>query len=215
MFNTIGHIFLNVAFVLYLILYLPQLVHNAKYQTFAHMSFLMHAMLLQAYSCDLIYAFTRHMPWQYLTVSCIGLMCLSIQHFQWLLFCKQQKQSRWIYYLIIGGLIVLWPILLSNKPSLNAWIARIFFLFHFLPQIIKYHVHPHERDAIDMHYLVLSIALSGCDLGAAWCLSWDLPNLWSTFLSLIFKLYLLGQIASDILPRHSNWAIRTKFFLRG
>jgi uncharacterized protein with PQ loop repeat len=210
MLNNIGHLFLNIAFILYLILYIPQLIHNAKYQTFAHMSFLMHAMILQAYSCDLLYALTKGMPWQYLTVSCIGLSCLCIQHVQWVMFCRRQKQPRWSIYLMLGCLIVLWPFLMTTAPKVYAWVARTLFLFHFLPQIIKYHRHPNERDAIDMRYLLLSMSLSGCDVAAAWCLSWDLPNLWGTFLSLLFKLYLFGQI---ILSRHADWTIRTGFSL--
>ena len=211
MLDDIGHLSLNIAFALYLILYIPQLIHNAKYQTFAHMSFLMHAMILQAYSCDLLYALTRNMPWQYLTVSCIGLTCLCIQHAQWVLFCRRHKQSRWSIYLILGSLMVLWPFLLPTSAKVYAWLSRTLFLFHFLPQIIKYHQHPDERDAIDMRYLLLSMGLSGSDVTAAWCLSWDLPNLWGTLLSLVFKLYLFGQI---ILSRHTDWTIRTGFSLR-
>ena len=58
----LGPIFLNLAFALYLIIYLPQIYHNAKYQAFENMSFLMHMMLLQAYCCDLFYGLSKHMP---------------------------------------------------------------------------------------------------------------------------------------------------------
>jgi uncharacterized protein with PQ loop repeat len=211
MLDNIGHLFLNVAFVLYLILYIPQLIHNARNQTFAHMSFLMHAMMLQAYSCDLLYALTRHMPWQYLTVSCMGLICLCIQHAQWVSYCRRHHQPRWSSYLILGGLIVIWPLLIPASPKVFAWVSRAMFLFHFLPQIFKYHRHPNERDAIDMRYLLLSMGLSACDVGAAWCLSWDLPNLWGTFLSLLFKVYLFGQIT---LSGHADRTIRTEVILR-
>lgn len=211
MYNTLGHIFLNLAFGLYLVLYIPQLIHNSRFKNFAHMSFLMHVMLFQAYSCDLIYAVVKPMPWQYICVSCVGLICLSIQHIQWLMYCLKQKNNLFKPYVMTSCFVFGWPILLwllTNNLHIIAWCSRMLFLLHFLPQIIKYHTHPAERDAIDIKYLLLSLSLSACDLGAAWCLSWDLPNLWGTFLSLILKFILLGQI---ILQNHYKSRL---FFLK-
>lgn len=209
MLIPLGHFFLNFAFGLYLILYIPQLIHNKQTKTFVQMSFLMHAMLLQAYSCDLIYALHKPMPWQYLCVSAVGLICLMIQHVQWLYFCRKQQKAKFIPYLIIGGILITWP-MLSTNLQLVAWCARVLFLLHFLPQIIKYQLQPMERDAIDLKYLMLSLSLSACDLGAAWCLSWDLPNLWGTFGSLILKLILLSQIGFKKNYRSKLFFLKTR-----
>ncbi|HBB52860.1 MAG TPA: hypothetical protein DCZ80_03050 [Legionellales bacterium] len=206
MYSLFGHAFLNLAFILYLVLYLPQIYHNAKYQAFHRMSFLMHMMLLQAYSCDLFYGISKHMPWQYLSVSFIGLSCLLTQHLQWFMFkLRQEKLFDW-RFLICGILAVLIPFLLWFQfPhaiwqfKIQAWVSRALFLLHFVPQIIKYHQNKLKRDAISLSYLSLSISLSICDLLAALCLNWDLANQVGSFASLALKLYLMYQITSKTL----------------
>ena len=201
---TFGQFFLNIAFVLYFILYLPQLYHNAKYQAFKSMSITMHLMLLQAYSCDLFYAIGHHMPWQYLTVSLFGLSCIFIQHSQWMMATRAYKT-----FTISGCLIVLWPFsfwFFSHDAiwqyQIQAWVARILFILHFLPQIIKYHQNKSPRNAINMSYLGLSISLSSCDLLSAWFLHWEMANLWGSFLSLGLKLY-LSYLSLNSIPKLS------------
>ena len=203
MHELIGHFFLNSAFGLYLILYLPQLYHNARHQAFHNMSFIMHMMILQAYSCDLFYGLSKHMPWQYLCVSAIGLLCLSIQHLQWFFYRLNQQKKGDIFMLLLGLCSVAWPLLLwMSFPSetwqykFQAWVSRILFLIHFMPQIIQYHQNKLPRDAISLYYLSLSISLSVCDLISAVCLNWDYANQWGTFASLGLKLYLVAQIIS-------------------
>lgn len=203
MYITLGHYFLNVAFGLYLILYLPQLYHNACHQAFHQMSFIMHMMILQAYSCDLFYGLSKHMPWQYVCVSLVGLCCLFTQHLQWFFFRWKKHQNLDWAMLLIGALSIFWPMLLwylfpqdTFQYKLQAWCSRILFIIHFLPQIIKYHRHG-NRKAISIYYLSLSITLSICDLMAAVCLNWDMANQTGSLISLGLKSYLSLQILSS------------------
>ena len=213
MLTSIGHAFLNIAFGLYLILYLPQILHNSRSKPFASMSFIMHLMLLLAYSCDLFYGIARHMPWQYITVSIVGLGYLITQHLQWCLYHYQKKPKNGIKFLLPGVLLVLLPLTLflhfpesKWQIQLQAWIARVCFLLHFFPQIIKYHRHELRRDAINIYYIGLSLCLSICDLIAAFCLHWDTANLLGSFVSLCLKLYLTTQIMLQ-----PSWAYQNKW----
>jgi uncharacterized protein with PQ loop repeat len=208
MYSTIGHLFLNIAFVLYLILYLPQLIYNARHKKFEHMSFFMHIMLLQAYWCDLFYGMGRHMPWQYVFVSMIGVMYLLIQHGQWFFFNLKHHPEKNLALVVTGIISFLSPMLLyvffmhqSWQIHLQAWVSRLLFIIHFIPQIIKYHQQPKERDAISLWYLNLSLSLSVCDLISAYCLRWDMANQWGSLISLGLKAYLYAQIL---------WSVRFK-----
>lgn len=199
--NTIGHILLNLSFILYLTLYFPQIVHNARYKKFQHMSFFMHIMLIQAYWCDLFYGLSRHMPWQYITVSVIGLIYLLIQHGQWFIFNLKDSNNHKARFIISGFITCFIPLLIfimfrqqTWQIHLQAWVSRILFIAHLVPQIIKYQEHPDERDAISLWYLNLSLSLSACDLTSAYCLKWDLANQIGSLISLIIKGYLYAQI---------------------
>jgi hypothetical protein len=201
MLTSIGNIFLNIAFGLYLILYLPQIVHNALHKPFERMSLLMHFMLFLAYSCDLCYGLARHMPWQYITVSSVGIFFLSIQHLQWCLYRYQQKKTFGLQLMLQGLFILLVPVVLFRlypdakwQIQIQAWMARICFLLHFLPQIIQYQQRQLKRDAINLNYLILSLSLSICDLVAAYCLHWDMTNVLGSLTSLSLKLFLCLQI---------------------
>lgn len=208
MLSSIGQAFLNIAFCLYLILYLPQIRHNMRHKPFDRMSLAMHFMLFLAYSCDLFYGIGRHMPWQYITVSLVGLSCLVTQHLQWCAYQYQVNPQEATKLFLQGVCLILLPFsLYLNFPEstwqmhLQAWIARLGFLLHFLPQIIQYHRQQFRRDAINIHYLGLSLCLSICDLIAAWCLHWDAANILGSVVSLSLKLYLCAQIV-----RQASWA---------
>ena len=78
----LGQISLNLSFLMYMFLYLPQLIHNQKQTNLAELSKWMHLTLYLGYSLDLVYGFGNNLPWQYRTVSAIGWVLLTIQHFQ-------------------------------------------------------------------------------------------------------------------------------------
>ena len=208
--STVGQAFLNIAFGLYLILYLPQIHHNMRHKPFARMSLAMHLMLCLAYSCDLFYGIGRQMPWQYITVSFVGLCCLMIQHLQWCAYRYHETPQKGIKLFLQGAILMLIPLCVYlNFPEskwqmqLQAWIARCCFLLHFLPQIIQYQHQKFRRDAINIHYLGLSLCLSICDLVTAYCLHWDTANLLGSLISLCLKLILSAQMI-----RQTFWTLQ-------
>ena len=208
--QLLGQIFLNISFGLYLVLYLPQLFYNASEKPFKNMSLVMHLMLLQAYSCDLFYALGRGMPWQYLSVSAIGICYLLIWQTQWILYNRKHQPQLNIPLMLSGLIIVLWPSILwylhPKSPwqtHLQAWVSRILFIMHFLPQIVKYHRNEIQRNAISPYYLYLSLSLGLCDLLAAACLKWDTVNQMGSMISFVLKSYLYYQmwlLSSNIRP---------------
>jgi uncharacterized protein with PQ loop repeat len=197
---ALGQIFLNLAFSLYLILYLPQIIHNSRLQKFDQMSLGMHFMILQAYACDLCYGLAKNLPWQYLTVSCIGLFFLCIQHGQWYRFKQKHSSNLSTTFLILGFCSLIWPWLIyvhlpfNWQMLINGWISRIFFIAHFLPQILKNKSRKTRVEVINRHYLMISITLSMVDLSAAYLLNWGNINIIGGMLSLMLKLYLSIQI---------------------
>jgi uncharacterized protein with PQ loop repeat len=199
---SLGNFFLNLAFGLYLVLYLPQIQHNAKLKKFNHMSLGMHLMILQAYACDLSYGLCKHLPWQYLTVSCIGLLFSSIQHGQWYRFKRQHQETNTFIFLFLGCLALIWPCLIHQylnvdwQLQINGWVSRLFFMGHFLPQILKNQIKQTDAQVINHYYLSLSITLSFIDLIAAYLLNWGMFNLMGGICGLIFKLILGQQILS-------------------
>ena len=80
-----GSVSLNISFILYLIHYLPQLIHNQRDGQIKQLSLSFHYLLLLCYLADLNYGFGLNLPWQYRLVSAFGLACLLIQHYQLLI----------------------------------------------------------------------------------------------------------------------------------
>lgn len=199
--QLLGQFFLNISFGLYLVLYLPQLFYNATEKPFKNMSLVMYLMSLQAYSCDLFYALGRGMPWQYLSVSAIGICYLFIWQTQWFFYNRKHQPQLNIPLMLSGLIIILWSsILWYLHPKalwqihLQAWVSRIFFILHFLPQIVKYHRNDIRRNAISPYYLYLSLSLSLCDFLAAACLKWDTVIQMGSIVSFVLKSYLYYQM---------------------
>lgn len=195
-----GEFFLNLAFALYLVLYIPQILHNAKLQKFDHMSHGMHLMIFQAYACDLCYGLAKHLPWQYLCVSCIGLLFIWIQHIQWYQFKQRYQAKKANTFFFIGLIISVWPFLIfyclepNSQLLINGWVSRIFFTAHFLPQIIKNLQDQSDALVINVYYLALSISLGLLDLLAAFYLHWGLINLVGCIFGLLLKSILSLQL---------------------
>jgi uncharacterized protein with PQ loop repeat len=206
---SLGNLFLNLSLILYLFLYLPQIIHNARLKKFNHMSLSMHLMILQAYACDLCYGLSHQLPWQYLTVSCIGLFFICIQHGQWYWFKRQQLESKTLIFLCLGTIALSWPWLIRYQLNfdwqlqINGWVSRVFFMAHFLPQILKNQQKSRSRAAINPLYLMFSIILSLLDLLAAYLLQWGWVNMLGGACSLSLKLILAKQIRPPVLSLKS------------
>ena len=200
--NLVGTISLNLSFVLYLFVYVPQIIHNRNADHLAHLSVSMHGLLYMAYCLDLLYGFSNHLQWQYKTVSVVGLTLLAIQHLQltgyfWTRQAWSAVQVHAIF-LLITGLAVLYFFLIEHgqvsdtRTQTIGYLSRVCFLLYTLPQIIKNNALK-SAQAISLNFLYLNISLSTLDLISAWCLDWGWPNKLGSPITACLMLVLLLQ----------------------
>ena len=200
--HLLGTLSLNVSFVLYLIVYVPQLIHNQRPKNLADLSLGLHCLLLFSYSFDLIYGFLNALPWQYKTVSIVGLILVTAQHLQLLrLFICQSRQlfiKLNVAFLCVNVLLVYY-FLYAARNSLGdsgllciGAIARICGLLYCIPQIIN-NKRKQSANAISPFYIYLTLILAFLDSVSSWCLSWGWPNKLAAPLSLCLMFYMLYQ----------------------
>ena len=183
--QQIGAICLNVAFALYLVVYLPQIIHNQKSQDLVNLSLKMHFLFYIAYLLDLFYGYSCDLPWQYKTVSIVGLTVLSIQHLQITHYFSKLQKRLSVYlnmlFLFGVGLSIVYffsinqGIYSESTTLLIGYISRVCFLLYTLPQIIK-NKKLKSASAISIQFVYLNLTLAILDLVAAWCLNWGWPN---------------------------------------
>jgi hypothetical protein len=210
---NIGYITLNISFVCYLSLLVPQLIHNWKYRSTQHLSLSMHYVMTACYILDFLYGMGRDMQWQYKTVTIVGTLCLAIQHiqiYQYSAFNVQQRR-RYIFYtglllsLLTGSI---YGLVALELPS-TVWIwaggaAQAGALIFVIPQIIKNHT-IQSTAGINLYFVLLLIFLSICDSISAWSLGWDWPSRYGAPVSIAIRLILLYQFfkySRYVLPRY-------------
>lgn len=183
MSTLIGNICLNIAFVLYLFVYLPQIIHNRQTNHIANLSLRMHFTFYIAYLLDLFYGFSNHLPWQYRMVSIIGVTLLTIQHLQLTCFFLNKTKQLWFNTLFLLAVMtsIFYFFLIQHATYSETttlvigYISRTGFLFYTLPQILK-NKRLQSTTAISVSFVYLNLILSILDLIAAWCLNWGWPN---------------------------------------
>ncbi len=205
--TTLGNFTLNLACVLYLFVYIPQIRYNNTKHHLAELSVSLHMILMTSFVLDLMYGYLQSLPWQYLLVSWVALSTLSIQHIQ-IVRLSQQNRYILLYYmlnifylsllLILVGFFCFKNILYSNHIiGLMGGVSRVGFLSYTLPQIIQNHRF-HSAKALDTTFLTLSLLLALLDLTSAWCLDWGWPNKLGEPFSMLFILVLLWQKKSNV-----------------
>lgn len=196
----LGQLSLNLSFLMYAILYLPQIIHNQKQADLAGLSKWMHILLYAAYSLDLLYGFATHLPWQYRLISGLGWLLLSIQHLQ-IMHHFNQNQRYGAQYSYYGLLLLFFVFLLyglSQQPfspsaiNIVGYLAQLGFVIAIIPQILK-SKQLKSTHAINVTYLMLNMVLSCLDLISAWQLNWGWPNKCGSSLLLILTSVLLLQ----------------------
>lgn len=195
--RLIGNIALDFSFVIYLFLYLPQIIYNLRYKRTEGLSFLMHLVLLLGYISDLMYGFGRHMQWQYRLVSLTGLTFLGIQHIQIGWYQKVTVNYLIATVVIVGWLAyVLYAIFgtqLSPRDYINAgYIAWLAWVIYILPQLFK-NYRLASTVGMSIAFVFMDVLASSSDTISAWCLNWDLPSKLSGPAEAVFGLLLLAQ----------------------
>ena len=147
--TTLGNITLNIAFVLYLIVYVPQIRHNKNKHHLAELSISLHMIIMTSFVLDLLYGLLKPLPWQYRAVSIVALGTLCIQQLQLMRLAQQRGQillfsTLGMFYLSLILILILTSVFYfdalsssSNTILLIGWVSRIGFLSYIVPQIIK------------------------------------------------------------------------------
>ncbi|MDP3705014.1 MAG: PQ-loop repeat-containing protein [Legionellaceae bacterium] len=198
----IGAISLNISLALYLIVYIPQIIHNRNNKYLQNLSISMHFILYISYCLDLIYGFSSHLQWQYKTVSAVGLVLLIIQHLQITNHLKQGNQLRLATGYILFLLVTITFIscflfteqfdVSQNTILAIGYLSRILFVMYTLPQIIKNRTQA-SANAISINFLHINLVLAILDTISAWSLDWGWPNKLSAPITASLMLILLMQ----------------------
>jgi len=200
--QTIGQISLNISATIYLIWFVPQIFLNFKRKDVKGLSILMHSILCIGYLCDLMYGFGREMQWQYKMVTIVGLLSLSVQHYQFFRYGLQQLNYRRIYtilslvcILLLGYIIFTIPLNYHSKNFYDAagMIANLAGITYMLPQIVKNHTNA-STVGLSLSFIMLGIFLKSCDILSAYSLDWDYPSKIGPAVSLMGSLILVGQV---------------------
>lgn len=158
----------------------------------------MHIILLISSICDLFYALSRNMPWQYYMVAVVSICTLSTQHFQ---FWRYHRRNLPPFYrtgtvlLILLGLFETVLLRTSRESwllSLCGYIAMAGYFSASLPQIL---INRRLRSTagVSLSFVLLLAGGLCCDIVSAYSLNWGLPNKIGGPASLLLQFILLRQ----------------------
>ena len=180
MSHIIGEITLNVSFVLYLFLCLPQVIHNLRYKNTKGLSLWMHVVFTSSYILDLMYGFGLHMQLQYRLVTLVGLCGLAIQHVQLGLYQKR----NWHYVTATVFLLSLLIFSLSGITVVHysrsvydsiGMIDQVLAVMYMLPQILK-NSRLQSIASLCVWFILIDMMTACLDTVTAFALHWDYPS---------------------------------------
>lgn len=200
--HELGMLSLNLAFVLYLFVFLPQIWHNRNSAYLQNLSPMMHSVLYFGVLLDLFYGFANDFQWQYKTVSVVSLLVLTIQHLQLLRFFYRHGDG-WalvlhssVGLLMLAGLLHFFlgmeHMLSATSALLVGYGSRVCYQLYAIPQILK-NRKSHDANAMSRYFLSINSVLLILDTVSAWCLDWGWPAKLSPPISLMMMAVLLYQ----------------------
>lgn len=182
--------------------FIPQIVLNFKRKNTEGLSLFMHGILLLGYLCDLIYGFGCQMQWQYRMVTIVGLISLSIQHYQIGHYHLTLPKEKRLY----KALTITYPLLFILCLSVIAFshfdksifdllgmCTNVCWLIYGIPQIIK-NYNNQSTVGLSTLFVCFSIFLNLCDSTSAWALNWDYPSKIGPLFALTQNFILLFQV---------------------
>jgi uncharacterized protein with PQ loop repeat len=200
--HALGMLSLNMAFVLYLFVFIPQIWHNRRLDYLQNLSPVMHVVLYFGVLCDLFYGFSNHFEWQYRAVSAVSLCVLSVQQAQLIRFFYQSQRRRVCsIYILLSGLVLSGLVYffvgveqsLSPALALTAgYLSRVCYQLYAIPQIVK-NIRLRDASGISRYFLLINTMLLVLDLISGWCLDWGWPAKLSPPISLVMMGILLYQ----------------------
>ena len=201
--QLLGNTSLNISFLLYLILYIPQVLHNRQSTNIEQLSLVMHFLLLTSYCFDLMYGVASDFQWQYKTVSVVGLSLVMLQHLQLTHYFFSKKS----FFLVTTNMVIIPVILLviyyflvpcqgtidAQAILIIGSISRLCSLFYCLPQLRKNKILK-STQAISIRFLYLNLTLAILDTISSWCLNWGWPNKLASPVTILIMTTMLIQI---------------------
>lgn len=195
----LGDVCLNLGFIFYCVLYVPQIFHNHKKQDLDGLSILMHITLYLAYFFDWLYGSLTGLPWQYRLIAALGWIYLTFQQLQLITYYRHKQRYNlvslcsvvWVGYGMLFGYTLghtYHEVLVTSFGC----IAQIGFCIALLPQIVK----SRQRQsgaAMSLTYIAFTNILSCLDIICAWQLNWGWPNKLGSIGLLCLTLILLLQ----------------------
>ena len=189
--------------MIYLLFYVPQLLHNRVLEHIKNFSVLMHILLCIAYLADLMYGFALHLPWQYRSVSIVGVTLVLLQHLQLIHYFWFMKQLWYVNCFILGlisALLLLFYYFVMDPAILRVTtvklycggVSQICFLLYTMPQLIKNYV-LRSTAALSLIFIYLNLLLALLDTISAWCLHWGWPNKFGSPFMVILMVFALLQ----------------------
>ena len=135
--QAIGQTTLNISLLIYLVYFVPQIIHNHFKQKTFEISLWTHWGMLMANSLDLIYGYGYHLPWQYLSVTCISLSFLLLQQWQ---IHLQSSQRRLLQHLLVHVFVSVMIIAAFYPPQsgllIIGFISMGLYSLYWLPQAL-------------------------------------------------------------------------------
>ena len=201
--NSLGFVTLDISTLCYTFVYALQIIHNLRENSIIGLSFLFHALLLIAATCDLCYGFVLINQWQYRLVSADVFLCLLVQHIH--LFCVHRDNRSMLIKLYGLTCVVVFMFFscfcayfFSYKQNLIAitfgWLERFCYLIYVVPQIMKNFKNNGFSQSISPYYISLMLFLCLCDSISAWCLRWAAPSLYGAPVAFALHCLLFFQV---------------------
>ena len=177
--EILGNITLNISLVIYLVCFVPQIIHNQIKHKTSEISLVTHYLMITANTMDLIYAVGLDMPWQYILVDVTLLFFLIIQQFQLLndkTCFKIFAQTTQVMTFITAMVLLAFFEILSNKQLLLLGsISAVIYNLYWLPQIIK-NFRNKNAEGFSVVYLSILLFTTVCDVVSGITLSWPIPS---------------------------------------
>lgn len=191
--QAIGQITLNISLFIYLVYFVPQIIHNHFNQKTFEISLWTHWGMLMANGLDLVYGYGYGLPWQYLLVTWISLSFLLLQ--QWQIYLQSSNCSCGQH--LIVHIFVITMIAMAFHPPKSALLIVGFvsvglYSLYWLPQVLKNYRHKYV-EGFSVWFIALNAIALCCDLISASVLGWPLPSILSPILILTLLMILLLQ----------------------
>ena len=195
--QTIGQATLSISLIIYIVQYVPQLIHNSLSNKTSQISLNTQLLIVIAASCDLAYGFGYNLQWQYKLVSILGLIYLIIQQMQ--IISQNSTGLLTRIYTILAFILIITSVTytiynIKNDYILDTigYIETSCYIVYWLPQIIKNFI-TKQADGFSKVFLIITLIGAMLDLLSAIFLHWPVPSILMPINTLILVMIIIMQ----------------------